>query len=96
MASNIAFTMLRVDLGFATGSVPAGVKKLMEMKLDAAAARLADAGIIVNEANPNDLDLLVMYAGWLYRCRNTQVEQPLALRSALRNRQAAINLGGAT
>lgn len=96
MASNTAFALLRTDLGYASGSVPAGVRKLMRLKLDAAASRLAAAGIPVDESNPDDLDLLVMYAGWLYRCRNTQVEQPRALRHALRNRQAALQLGGAS
>ena len=96
MASNTAFNMLRVDLGFATGAVPAGVRKLMHMKLDAAMFRLAQAGIYIDETSPDDLDLLVMYSGWLYRCRDKQQEKPLALRDAIRNRQAAQNVGSAT
>lgn len=96
MASSAAFKLLRVNLGYGPGSVPPAVKDSMHNKLDAAAAELADAGIPIDETNARDLELLVCYAQWLYEGRSQQTAQPLQLRRLLRNRQAAIQTGGAT
>lgn len=35
------------------------------------------------------MDLLTMYASWLYEGRKNQTEKPLMLQKLLRNRQAA-------
>ena len=89
MASETAFNMLCTDLGFLPASVPESVGDLLKLKLDAAAAELSDAGIAVDETVPQDLELLVLYAAWLYRGRVQQSAKPWQLQRLIRNRQAA-------
>lgn len=94
MPSDTAFALLRTDLGFPPGSVPAPVRRLMQQKLEAAQRRLAAWGVAVDESRPEDLDLLVMTAAWLYRGRAGQTEPPLMLRSALHDRQVSLAVEG--
>lgn len=89
MASAAAIAMTYASLGFDPSSVPSGIADLVAMKIDAAAAELADAGIVIDEGTPHDMDLLTMYASWLYEGRKNQTEKPLMLQKLLRNRQAA-------
>lgn len=96
MASEASISMLCADLGFVLSGVDSGVLSLLTAKVDAAAAELFDAGITVDESDPRDLDLLVMYAAWLYRARIKSEEKPLMLQRLIRNRQTAQIAGGAT
>ena len=95
MASTSAINTLAVSLGFVPSAMPQEIQALLGMKLDTAAAELADAGIVINESDPRDADLLVLYGEWLYESRKTQAEKPLMLQRLIRNRQTAQIAGGA-
>ena len=89
MASPAAVALTYADLGFTPSTVPQATAELVANKIDAAAVELADAGIAVDESSPRDMELLVMYAAWLYRGRIRQTDKPLMLQRLLRNRQAS-------
>lgn len=88
MASPAAMALLKADLG-RTGAIPDDVTTLMEQKLDASAKALMERGIKVDESNALDMDLLVMYAAWLYRKRDTGAELPMMIRQAINNAQVS-------
>ena len=83
MASETAKALLRTSIGFIT--VPTDIDALLTHDLDAAASRLAKDGVPINEADPDDLDLLVMYARWLYRKRSSGEPMEPMLRYAINN-----------
>lgn len=88
MASAAAMALLKADLG-RTGTIPDDVVMLMEQKLDAAIPALLERGIAIDESKPLDMDLLVMYAAWLYRKRDTGAELPMMIRQAINNAQVS-------
>ena len=88
MASAAAMALLKPDLG-RTGTIPDDVVMLMEQKLDAAIPALLERGIAIDESNPLDMDLLVMYAAWLYRMRDRGAELPMMIRQAINNAQVS-------
>ena len=89
MATDASRALLYADLGLLAESVPDPTASLCDAMLDAAALELFDAGIAVDESQPRDLQLLSMYAAWLYRGRVQQTAKPLMLQRLIRNRQAA-------
>ena len=88
MADNIAFALLKTDLGF-TGQLPNEITAFLQQKLDAARSKIAKHGIALNESDKDDLDLLVMYAAWLYRKRITNEPMPPMLRLAINDHKVA-------
>ncbi len=95
MASLTAFAMLCTDLGHVPSGVSPELRQLLELKLDAAAAELQeDAGITIDESRRKDLELLVLYARWLYTGRVNQAPMPWMLQRRIHNRQVAQATGG--
>ena len=64
--------------------LPDGVDGLLS-RLRAAQARIAEEGIVLEDTEA-DRDLVIMYAGWLWRQRVTGEGMPRMLRYALNNR----------
>lgn len=91
-----AFVLLCADIGLAPGSVPEATRKLMDADLAASRQRLGIAGIAVDDGDLDDLQLLVMYAAWLYRGRVNGQPMPQMLLQAIRDRQTADGTGGGT
>ena len=89
-----AFVLLCADIGLAPSSVPEATRKLMDADLAAARQRLVIAGILVDDGDLDDLQLLVMYAAWLYRGRVNGQPMPQMLLQAIRDRQTADGTGG--
>lgn len=88
-----AFVLLCADVGLAPGSVPEATRKLMDADLAASRQRLGIAGIAVDDGDLDDLQLLVMYAAWLYRGRVNDRPMPQMLLQAIRDRQTADGTG---
>ena len=88
-AQTAAFVLLCADIGLAPGSVPEATRKLMDAHLAAARQRLGIAGILIDDGDLDDLQLLVMYAAWLYRGRVNGHPMPQMLLQAIRDRQTA-------
>ena len=93
MATNTALTLLRAELGCISRTLPTDMAALLQQKLDSAESTLADKGIIIDESLPKDMDLLVSYAAWLYRKRESGDELPRMLRYAINNRQTRKAVG---
>lgn len=91
-----AFVLLCADIGLAPSSVPEATRKLMDADLAASRQRLGIAGIAVDDGDLDDLQLLVMYAAWLYRGRVNGQPMPQMLLQAIRDRQTADGTGGGT
>lgn len=76
-----ALMMLKVDLGIKT---PAYDERL-DQYIKTACAEIAREGAVLSDSIP-DLQLVVMYAAWLWRRRDSMEGMPRMLRYALNNR----------
>ena len=81
MSDDYTLALLKTDLGLYTVTGP--VENLLKSKLAAAENKLAKHGITIDTADGDDLDLLVMYAAWLYRKRAGSDPMPPMLRAAI-------------
>ena len=83
-----ALALLKTDLGYTDDSItPEQEQYLIYLihKLEAARARIRKSGIDLNETDYAHLDLLVSYAAYLYRRRDSNDPMPKSLRWALNN-----------
>ena len=92
MASEAAFNLFKADLGFK--AVPDEIQSLMTLRLCAAESALKRDGIKIDENDSDDLLLLVMYASYLYRKRDSGDRKPRMLSDAIHDRQIAKATGG--
>ena len=84
--------MLKIDLGIR--STTAYDKRLTQY-LQSAKADIEREGIIFpSDISISDEQLIVMYAGWLWRKRSTGEGMPRMLRYAINNRLFAQKAGG--
>lgn len=81
MNETLLLTALRADLGVTSQAFS---DRLLD-KIHTAEARIAEEGITL-ENTPEDRDLVVMYAAWLWRSRVSGEGMPRMLRYALNNR----------
>lgn len=72
---------LKTDLGI---SAAVYNERLCD-RLDTAMERISAAGVTLADTT-GDRDLVLMYAGWLWRCRVTQAPMGRMLQLALNNR----------
>lgn len=78
----IALPLLRSDLQ----NPPQATDAYLTHLLTVAESRISDEGVRLT-GSVDDLNLVVMYASWLYRCRNKENNpMPRMLRWALNNR----------
>lgn len=84
-----AMALLRANLGYSAGTVPTDVSLLMSNDLATAEADLARAGIDIDQTDAADLNLLVMFAAWLYRKRVTGEARPAMLKIEINDRKVA-------
>lgn len=90
--TELEYQMLKVDRGF-YNEPPAEVKAYMEHLLDVVHSRLKKQGININTDDMDDENLVVMYASWLYRKRDTGEGKPRMLREALNDRKVHEKVG---
>ena len=74
-------TPLKIDLGISSNVFDNRLKA----RIETAAQRIAEAGITLN-GSAADMDLVLMYAAWLWRGRVEQSPMGRMLRVALNNR----------
>lgn len=77
-------TMLKTDLGIRTAT--AYDARLTQLLTAAKAAIINEGATTIDEAAPDDAQLIVMYAAWLWRRRDEMSGMPRMLRLALNNR----------
>lgn len=74
--------MLKVDLGIMTDVYDTRLTQYLEY----AKSRIEEEGANVCAGSADDMQLIVMYAGWLWRRRDTGDGMPRMLRYALNNK----------
>ena len=74
--------MLRTDLGITTMAYDGRLHSVIE----AAKELIAREGITLRDDSFEDAQLVVMYAAWMWRRRDTMEGMPRMLRYALNNR----------
>ena len=84
--------MLRTDLGITTNKYDV---RLMQY-LESAESEIKEEGITVNPENVKDQQLVVMYAAWMWRKRDSMEGMPRMLRYMLNNRLVSQKMRGDT
>lgn len=83
--------MLKVDLGITATAYDERLTQYIE----SAQSEIQREGITLVLDDVNDMQLIVMYAAWMWRRRDTMSGMPRMLRYALNNRLFAQKIGGA-
>lgn len=74
--------MLKVDLGITTTAYDTRLTQY----LNSAKEMIGTEGITLNQTDPEDAQLLLMYAAWMWRKRDNGEAMPRMLRWTLNNR----------
>lgn len=83
MENSTLMALLKADLDLL--SVPKEREAYLTQQIEAAKSMIQREGITLTDT-PEDIQLVVMYAAWLYRKRNTGEGMPRMIRYALNNR----------
>ena len=84
MADSTMLAMLKTDLGISTSTA---YNTRLEQLLTVAQSAITEEGASTLDASdPLDMQLIVMYAAWLWRRRDEMSGMPRMLRLALNNR----------
>ena len=87
MADSTMLAMLKTDLGISTSTA---YNTRLEQLLTAAPRAIKEEGASTLDASdPLDMQLIVMYAAWLWRRRDNMEGMPRMLRWQLNNRVMA-------
>ena len=84
-------TMLKTDLGITTTAYDT---RLTQLLTSANQAIIAAGASTLSDTDPMDMQLIVMYAAWLWRRRDNMDAMPMMLRRALNNRVFGEKAGG--
>ena len=84
MADSTMLTMLKTDLGISTST--AYNTRLEQLLTVAQKAIIEEGASDLDASDPLDMQLIVMYAAWLWRRRDEMTGTPRMLRLALNNR----------
>lgn len=74
--------MLKVDLGITTTAYDTRLTQY----LNSAKEMIGTEGITLNQTDPEDAQLILMYAAWMWRKRDNGEAMPRMLRWTLNNR----------
>lgn len=94
MTDQDLLTMLKVDLGFISNGETRIDTRLAQLLKIAEAEIKKEGATTLNKAQIDDAQLIVMYAAWLWRKRDTQEDMPRMVRYALNNRVFSEKMGG--
>ena len=82
--------MLKVDLGISTTAYDERLSQYLEAALDA----ISSEGVSPDISTVSDMNLVVMYAAWLWRKRDTGEGMPRNIRWMLNNRLFSEKIDG--
>lgn len=85
-------TMLKTDMGISTST--AYDARLTQLLTAAESAIRKEGASTLDASDPLDAQLIVMYAGWMWRKRDNMEGMPRMVRWALNNRIMAEKAGG--
>ena len=84
MADSTMLAMLKTDLGISTST--AYNTRLEQLLTVAQRAIIEEGASTLDASDPLDMQLIVMYAAWLWRRRDSMDGMPRALQWSLNNR----------
>lgn len=84
MADSTMLSMLKTDLGISTST--AYNTRLEQLLTVAQKAIMEEGASTLDASDPLDMQLIVMYAAWLWRRRDNMEGMPRMLRWTLNNR----------
>lgn len=87
MTDNELLGMVKIDLQITTTAYDTRLSQLVS----AAKSMITREGITLNTASFEDCNLIIMYAAYLWRKRDTTESMPRMLRYALNNRLFSAN-----
>ena len=90
MNESTMLEMLKVDLGISTTAY----NQRLAQYLDSALAAIITEGVSVDTSDVQDANLVVMYAAWLWRKRDTGEGMPRSIRWILNNRLFSEKING--
>lgn len=82
MNDELMLNMLKVDLGISTSAYDARLTQYLQTAKDA----LKREGADISTAKVEDCTMVIMYAGWLWRKRDTGEGMPRMLRWLINNK----------
>lgn len=82
MTDTDLLTMLRTDLQ----NPPGLLNEYLSFLINSSKEQIEEKGITLNSESNKDCHLIIMYASWLYRKRNSNDGMPRMLRYALHSR----------
>lgn len=93
MDPDVMLEMLKVDLGITTKAYDDRLSQVLQYSM----AAITKEGATLNTcASLQDANLVIMYAAWTWRRRDTMEGMPRMLRWALNNRIFGEKMGAAT
>ena len=90
MTQHELLVMLKVDLGISSSAFDERLKQY----ISAASRAIQAEGAAIDLNDANDCQLVIMYAAWLWRRRDSMDGMPRMLRYALNNRVFGEKMGG--
>ena len=90
MNESTMLEMLKVDLGISTTAYDQRLAQYLESAL----AAIITEGVSVDTSDVQDANLVVMYASWLWRKRDTGEGMPRNIRWILNNRLFSEKING--
>ena len=82
MTDTDLLTMLRADLQ----NPPGLLNDYLDFLINSSKEQIAEKGITLDTSSNEDCHLIIMYASWLYRKRNSNDGMPRMLQYALHSR----------
>lgn len=86
MTDTDLLAMLKVDIGFISSGETRIDTRLSHLLQVAEKAIKAEGATTLDKSSIDDAQLIVMYAAWLWRKRDTQEDMPRMVRYAVNNR----------
>ena len=78
--------MLKIDIGFTSSGATKIDERLTQLLKASEKYIISEGATTLNKNNIDDAQLIVMYAAYLWRRRDTQDEMPRMVRYAINNR----------
>lgn len=78
--------MLKIDIGFRSSGNTAIDERLTQILQASEKYIISEGATTLDKNNIDDAQLIVMYAAWLWRRRDTQEDMPRMVRYAINNR----------
>ena len=94
MTDEQRLAMLKIDIGFRSSGNTAIDERLTQLLQVAEKNIISEGATTLDKNELSDAQLIVMYAAWLWRRRDTQDDMPRMVRYAINNRVFSEKMAG--